>query len=243
MGCLPLAEWNVRLQVVGRRSGSYTEISVDKIATRQKGTAWICWSRSLASLTNVENVLLMAIRRILSRMMTGVVISYCLGLGDKGSIFHTSNGGRNWSTLSFLGTNKPMVHRTARNLNGLSLSGGNILLVGDGGIILGREGPDIPVAVEYADERAIPVSMELNQNYPNPFNAATMISYQLPLAGDVRLSIFDILGRELNVLVDERKPAGVYRISWNAGRLSSGMYLSRLSAGGYILTRKLLLIK
>src|SRR3972149_831721 len=103
MGCLPLAEWNVRLQVVGRRSGSFTGISVDKVATRKKGTAWICWSRSLASLTNVENVLLMAIRRILSRMMTGVVISYCLGPGDNGSIFHTSNGGRNWSTLSFLG--------------------------------------------------------------------------------------------------------------------------------------------
>jgi hypothetical protein len=69
----------------------------------------------------------------------------------------------------------------------------------------------------------------LSQNYPNPFNPSTQISYQLKDAGIVRLGVYDILGREVAVLVNERQDAGFYSATWNAGTLSSGSYVYRIS--------------
>ena len=169
--------------------------------------------------------------------------TFAMAVGDNGQMYHSSNGGRNWSDLSFLGTQRRLVIRTNKTLYGVSLFADNIVLVGEGGIILGREGPDIPVVVEYEWAASIPSSITLRQNYPNPFNPVTVISFQLSVLSDVKLSVFDLLGHEIAVLVNERKPAGTYQVTWNASHLASGMYICRLSAGGAFLTRKLLLIK
>jgi hypothetical protein len=84
---------------------------------------------------------------------------------------------------------------------------------------------------------------ELSQNYPNPFNPGTVFSYQLPVGGMVRLSVFDLLGREIAVLVDEFRPAGRHSAAWNASRFAAGAYLLRMTAGSYIATRKVVLVK
>ena len=91
-------------------------------------------------------------------------------------------------------------------------------------------------------------SYKLEQNYPNPFNPSTLISYQLPVGGDVTLKIYDLLGREVATLVNEEKPAGIYEVEFNShsgeGRnLSSGIYFYQLKADGFIQTKKMLLIK
>jgi photosystem II stability/assembly factor-like uncharacterized protein len=83
----------------------------------------------------------------------------------------------------------------------------------------------------------------LVQNYPNPFNPNTVIGYQLPASGNVILKVFDLLEREVATLVDEYKPAGRYEVEWNAGGLASGVYLYRLSAGSFVETKKLILLK
>jgi WD40 repeat protein len=106
----------------------------------------------------------------------------------------------------------------------------------------------------------VPTLYELHQNYPNPFNPSTVISYQLPVGGDVLLKIYDILGNEVATLVDEFKPAGRYEVEFSAGggsayggnayNFPSGVYFYQLKAtpgggqaGGYLETKKMILLK
>ena len=89
----------------------------------------------------------------------------------------------------------------------------------------------------------IPVSYELFQNYPNPFNPSTTIRFQIPASSKVSLKIYDILGREVADLVNKRLSPGSYNINWNAGMLSSGIYIYRLQAGDFVKSKKLLLLK
>ena len=84
----------------------------------------------------------------------------------------------------------------------------------------------------------------LEQNYPNPFNPTTSINFSLPYEGHTKLTIFDVLGREVSVLVDEMMTIGSHTISFNAGsQLASGVYLYRLQSGGLTSTQKMLLMK
>lgn len=83
----------------------------------------------------------------------------------------------------------------------------------------------------------------LQQNYPNPFNPTTTISYQLKKAGRVTLKIYDVLGNEIDVLVNEEKSAGSYKLTWNAVNLPSGVYFYQLQAGDFISVKKMNLLK
>lgn len=75
---------------------------------------------------------------------------------------------------------------------------------------------------------AIPAKFTLMQNYPNPFNPATKIAFDLPYESEIRLSVYDISGKEINVLMDQKMSAGYYTIEWNASGFSSGTYFYRL---------------
>ncbi|MCS6989586.1 MAG: T9SS type A sorting domain-containing protein [Chloroherpetonaceae bacterium] len=92
-------------------------------------------------------------------------------------------------------------------------------------------------------EAGIPRTFELSQNYPNPFNPTTVIGYQLPVASEVRLKIYDMLGREVATLVNERQEAGRYQAQFNASGLASGVYFYRLQAGSFAETKKMMLVK
>ena len=93
------------------------------------------------------------------------------------------------------------------------------------------------------DQTYIPRHFSLEQNYPNPFNPSTTISWQLPEASNVTLKIFNSLGREVETLVNEEKPAGTYELTWNAANLPSGVYFYRLQAGEFVEAKKMILIK
>ncbi len=88
-----------------------------------------------------------------------------------------------------------------------------------------------------------PYQYSLSQNYPNPFNPSTLIKYTLAGRNLVTVKIFDILGREVNTLVNEVKDAGSYEVMFNASRLSSGVYFYTISSGSFTDTKKMLLIK
>ncbi|MEG8989734.1 alpha-amylase family glycosyl hydrolase [Ignavibacteria bacterium 4148-Me] len=89
----------------------------------------------------------------------------------------------------------------------------------------------------------IPKSLWLSQNYPNPFNPSTSIDYYLPDNGNVKLSVYDLLGKEISTLFNEYKTAGYYRINFEPDRLSSGVYFYSLEFNGNKLTRKMLFLK
>ncbi|MBK9096826.1 MAG: T9SS type A sorting domain-containing protein [bacterium] len=89
----------------------------------------------------------------------------------------------------------------------------------------------------------VPAEVSLSQNYPNPFNPSTVISYRLPVNGTVTLKVYDILGNEIAILVNEFKPAGAYEISFDASELSSGIYFYQLKAGEFVQSRKMILLK
>jgi len=84
---------------------------------------------------------------------------------------------------------------------------------------------------------------ELNQNYPNPFNPSTIISYQIPQNSFVTLKVYNILGKEVATLVNEQQIAGNYNFNFKANNLASGIYIYKLTAGGFTSVRKLTLLK
>jgi parallel beta-helix repeat protein len=92
-------------------------------------------------------------------------------------------------------------------------------------------------------ENTIPDEYILQQNYPNPFNPSTTIRFGLPVTVKVSVRIYDVLGREVSVLVNEERNAGTYTVPFNAGALSSGVYFCRMTAGYFTSIRKLLLQK
>lgn len=93
------------------------------------------------------------------------------------------------------------------------------------------------------EDTAVPTEFALADNYPNPFNPTTTIEYRLPVAEHVTLTVFDMLGREIHVLVDQTQTAGTHTHSFDAVDLPSGMYLYRLQAGRFVATKQMLLVK
>ena len=94
------------------------------------------------------------------------------------------------------------------------------------------------------DVDSLPASFQLNQNYPNPFNPTTVISYQLSDFGDVKLVVYDVLGREVITLVNEVQNPGLFNVEFNAGSLSSGVYIYRLMVDSKMIgVKKMMLMK
>ena len=105
------------------------------------------------------------------------------------------------------------------------------------------EGGNNYVSVDDETSSKITHSFELSQNYPNPFNPSTLIRYQLPAGDLVVLKVCDVLGREIETLVNERQNAGNHSVQFNASNLPSGLYFYKMEAGTYRDTKKLLLLK
>lgn len=89
----------------------------------------------------------------------------------------------------------------------------------------------------------LPDSFELDQAYPNPFNPETVIRYALPEAVKVRLTVYNMLGQQVSVLVHQKQSAGHHKVTFKAGQLSSGIYIYRIEAGDFISVKKMTLVK
>ena len=90
---------------------------------------------------------------------------------------------------------------------------------------------------------SIPREFSLSQNYPNPFNPTTTIDFNLPLSGNVKLSVYDIIGKEIINIIDQKKDAGEYSVTIDASNLSTGTYFYRLEVDEFVETKKMMLIK
>jgi hypothetical protein len=94
-----------------------------------------------------------------------------------------------------------------------------------------------------ADEDIVATRFELKANYPNPFNPTTTIEYSIGMAGQTRLMVYDIMGREIAMLVNEYRPMGTHKIVWNASSMPSGIYFYRLETSSFTRTQKMVLMK
>ncbi|MEJ2103791.1 MAG: YCF48-related protein [Ignavibacteriaceae bacterium] len=151
-------------------------------------------------------------------------------------IIKTTDGGGSWTSLTSF-CELPYVltdlHFVSENVGWVIGQSGSILKTTNGGVTF----------VEEKKEKVIPSSLELEQNFPNPFNPSTKIRYSISQPSKVIIKIFDILGREIETLVNEEKPVGTYELTWNAVTLPSGVYFYQINAGEFIRTKKMLLIK
>jgi hypothetical protein len=112
--------------------------------------------------------------------------------------------------------------------------------------VIARNSGNLDLEVNFAGMNngvGVPKTFSLNQNYPNPFNPLTKIEYALPNDAKVTIKIYDMLGREVNVFVNEVKKAGYYSVEWNGSQLSSGVYFYKMQAGDFNAVKKMMLIK
>ena len=151
-----------------------------------------------------------------------------------GLILHTTDGGISW-TRQINGTvgNLESIYFTDES-NGWAVGGiSTILHTTNGGISF----------VEEEQISTIPTEFLLSHNYPNPFNPSTKIKYSVPQSSNVVIKVYDILGNEIETLINEEKPAGNYELNWNAVNLPSGVYFYQLRAGSFVETKKMILLK
>lgn len=155
--------------------------------------------------------------------------------GSEGMIFRSTDGGDSWTDQSV---------KTLRALHAISFCDETHgVAVGDSGRIYFTSNGGLTAAGEPGTR--LPKHFMLEQNFPNPFNPATMIRYSIPDDGSVRVSlrVYDLLGCEIETLVNEVKAPGSHDVVWNAGGRPSGVYCCVLRAGNHMLSKKLMLLR
>ena len=158
-------------------------------------------------------------------------------LGDNGGIKRSIDGGLTWTRMGTAGVTG-LKHFDFAHLYGVIFgyavsSDGRVIKLADSIIFTGT--PKLG--------NSIPEEYNLEQNYPNPFNPTTTVNYDLPQAGYVKIAIYDLLGREVHILVDREQKAGKYEVKWNASDFPSGVYFYSLKAGDFSMTKKMILVK
>ena len=155
------------------------------------------------------------------------------GYISSGKIYKTINGGVNWETQ----TVPPSVF-----LNSMSFPATDTgYVVGNGGVILKTVTGGTTNITQVSNE--IPDGFVLFQNYPNPFNPTTSINFCIPKDGLVKLVVYDVLGKQVAVILNGEQTAGTYQVTFDASKLTSGVYFYRLITEKNVVTKKMLLIK
>jgi hypothetical protein len=168
-----------------------------------------------------------------------------LNIGDEVGIGASVNYAKYWGYSAYKDTYYELVPE-GNWLSPASMAGGKTAIVMRTNKIYAFS----PGVVNSIDDNAINIvsNFFLSQNYPNPFNPSTTIRWQQPEAGIVTLKVYDILGNEITTLVNEELPAGEYEVEFNSHsgevrNLSSGLYFYQLTAGKFIQTKKMILVK
>jgi hypothetical protein len=170
-------------------------------------------------------------------------------VGNNGKIIFTSNSGVNWITQ------QSTVNVNLQDIEFVNQTTGWI--VGDNGTILKTTTGGNPIGIKPIST-IIPKSYSLSQNYPNPFNPLTTIEFDIPNLsplyergvggflrqdGVVRLTVYDILGKQIELLVNQKLEPGSYRINFDGSSLSSGVYYYKLISGDFAETKKMVLLR
>jgi len=154
-------------------------------------------------------------------------------VGDSGLILRTSNGGINWTVQNSNTTKKLFdVYFIDNNVGIIAGEDGTILTTTTGGLTFVNSNSEF-----------IPEGYYLSQNYPNPFNPVTNLEFGISDLGFISLKVYEIIGKEVQTLVNKNLSAGNYKFEFDGSDLPSGIYFYKLEAGDYVVTRRMLLLK
>jgi len=197
----------------------------------------------------------------------GVVVSYALwytnGFGDNPytdvfDVWITNNDGASWVLVEEIGPESEAgwkqksfvandyvtpTDQVRIRFDASDLGLGSIIEAGIDAFEIKKWECEQTGVVDNADLENLPTEFALIGGYPNPFNASITIRYALPEQSDVTIDIFDLLGRKIETIVDEVKPAGYHQVTWNADENASGAYFYRIKAGRFSDTKKMTLLK
>ncbi|MFZ4591486.1 MAG: YCF48-related protein [Ignavibacteria bacterium] len=157
-------------------------------------------------------------------------------VGDASQIVKTTNGGLNWRAQT-----NPAGTFSAIEFRGAD-TGYVAGSVGYDGLLLKTHNGGGSVSVQNISSE-IPASYSLGQNYPNPFNPITNVKFSIINSEQLKLIVFDIMGREVQTLVNERLQPGTYEVTFDGSRINSGVYFYQMVSGNYKETKRLLLLK
>jgi hypothetical protein len=173
---------------------------------------------------------------------SGIPASYVSNIISRGAnifagaadgIYQSSNNGNNWSKVDGI---SPYLYPKSLLLTDNYLFSG---IVGNG--IFKRSLSEI-IGIQNINTET-PSKYSLSQNYPNPFNPMTNVKFSIVKAGDVKIVVYDIQGREVQTLVNERLGAGTYEVRFDGSGLTSGVYFYKMVTDGFTETKRMLLIK
>lgn len=164
---------------------------------------------------------------------TGWISGYS-NLTRNSIIIKTTDGGISWHDQQSPATNLSYIYMI-NETTGWAAGNGILKTTNGGGVVSVKD--------EKKLKSNLPEHIELFQNYPNPFNPSTTIHFKIFKPGYVLLKIYDILGREVETLVNDKREVGEYKIIWHVKGLPSGLYLCRLQAKDFIETKKLILLQ
>jgi len=153
--------------------------------------------------------------------------------GDYGDVYKTTNEGINWFKIN------TGLNYSFKNIEFINSNTG--FITGDGGLILKTtDGGSVFVNQTVVES---PSSFKLFQNFPNPFNPTTTIKFEISKSSNVKISVFDITGKEIETLVNEKLNAGTYQTEWNGTSYSSGIYFYKMITDGYVETKRMILLR
>ena len=187
--------------------------------TNNSGTTWAPVTSPLPGTGNVYGI-------------AGTLSNWWVVRAAGGQIYRSTDNGGSWTT-DYTAPTGTYNHLTR------SISGFRLWAVRSNGAVAMSEGlvGIIPIGGE------VPQQFRLSQNYPNPFNPATNIKFSVPKSGLVKIAVYDAIGRETAVLVNENLSTGNYSVEFNASNFSSGIYFYTILAGDFKETKKMMLIK
>jgi hypothetical protein len=157
-----------------------------------------------------------------------------------GGVWRTLDGGNNWtnfagSSLDSASTVRSLAYSTSF---ATLFAGSDVVVTGTPGLFANT----IYIGVKKIGNE-VPKVFSLHQNYPNPFNPVTVISFDVPKNSNVSVNVYDINGKFVGTVINEDLKAGSYQYAYDASKLASGVYFYKLTAGSFVDTKKMILVK
>jgi hypothetical protein len=155
--------------------------------------------------------------------------------GGTGGIYLSTDNGASW-------INKNQGFDNIPEVTSLTITNDYIFAGTYQNSVWRRSLPEMITSVERLSTD-LSMHFSLDQNYPNPFNPSTTINYSVAKEGNVKLTVYNVIGSKIATIVNEYKPGGSYSVQFNGSNLASGIYLYRLESGNYSAAKKFILMK